>query len=194
MKKCILIHINDGNAEVLQNGNFMFVERFVKAEEIINKYLAQGYEVKQIIPNYSPSQQGEGNMTFYKAGITVYFEKSEITETELDEFLESTGHFKTTVDIDSSINEDVSISDVIEAYLDPTSEITETELNEFLESLEHSRTTVDMILDVVDSYDIWELYNSLFTQYRDLLSDKEYDNLVEKYNDIFDLPIPEITD
>lgn len=65
MKKCILIHINDGNAEVLQNGNFMFVERFIKAEEIINKYLARGYEVKQIIPNYSPSQQGEGNMTFY---------------------------------------------------------------------------------------------------------------------------------
>lgn len=110
----------------------MLVERFVKAEEIINKYLAQGYEVKQIIPNYSPSQQGEGNMTFYKAGITVYFEKSEISETELDEFLESTGHFRTTVDIDSSINEDVSISDVIEAYLDPTQKLLRLSLMNFL--------------------------------------------------------------
>jgi len=75
MKKCILIHINDGNAEVFQNGNHMFVERFLQTENIIENYLSQGYEVKQIIPDYSPAQQGEGNLTFYKGGITVYFEK-----------------------------------------------------------------------------------------------------------------------
>ena len=55
MKKFILIYINDGNAEVLKNGNSIFVERFIKTEEIINKYLLQGYEVKQIIPNYTSS-------------------------------------------------------------------------------------------------------------------------------------------
>ena len=60
--------------------------------------------------------------------------------------------------------------------------------------MNYSRTTVDMILDVVDSYDIWELYNILFTKYRDLLSDKEYANLVKKYNGIFDIPMPGITD
>lgn len=75
MKKCLLIHINDGSPEELQNGNFMFVERFPRAEEIIEKYLSQGYEVKQIIPDYSPALQGEGNPTFYQTGITVYFEK-----------------------------------------------------------------------------------------------------------------------
>ena len=193
MKKCILIHINDRDAEVLQNENFMFVERFVKAEEIINKYLAQGYEVKQIIPNYSPSQQGERNFTFYKAGITVYFEKTVLNdpqpnETEDYKFADFQFH------MNSSINEEVSIHDIIELYLDPTSEITGIELNELLESIDYSRTAVDMILDVVDSYDIWELYNILFTKYRDLLSDKEYANLVKKYNGIFDIPMPGITD
>ena len=75
MKKCILIHINDGNTEVLRNGNYMFIERLPKTEEVIEQYLSQGYEVKQIIPDYSPAEQGEGNFTFYKGGITIYFEK-----------------------------------------------------------------------------------------------------------------------
>lgn len=75
MKKCILIHINDGNEEILKNGNRIFIERFIQTEEIIEKYLSQGYEVKQIIPDYSPAQQGDGNFTFYKGGINVYFEK-----------------------------------------------------------------------------------------------------------------------
>lgn len=193
MKKCILIHINDRDAEVLQNENFMFVERFVKAEEIINKYLAQGYEVKQIIPNYSPSQQGERNFTFYKAGITVYFEKTVLNDPQPNE-TEDYKFADFPIDMNSSINEEVSIHDIIELYLDPTSEITGIELNELLESIDYSRTAVDMILDVVDSYDIWELYNILFTKYRDLLSDKEYANLVKKYNGIFDIPMPGITD
>lgn len=193
MKKCILIHINDRDAEVLQNGNFMFVERFVKAEEIINKYLAQGYEVKQIIPNYSPSQQGERNFTFYKAGITVYFEKTVLNDPQPNE-TEDYKFADFPIDMNSSINEEVSIHDIIELYLDPTSEITGIELNELLESIDYSRTAVDMILDAVDSYDIWELYNILFTKYRDLLSDKEYANLVKKYNGIFDIPMPGITD
>ena len=193
MKKCILIHINDGKAEELHNGDFMFVERFKKTEEIINKYLSQGYEVKQIIPNYSPSLQGEENFTFYEAGITIYFEKTDFNEPKSNE----TKDFQFDdfpFDLDSSINEDESINDIIELYLDPTSEFTATDLNELLESMDHSRTTVDMILDAVDSYDIWELYNILFTQYRDLLSDKEYENLLEKYNSIFDIPMPGITD
>lgn len=76
MKKCVLIHINDGNADVVQNGNRMFIERFTRTEEVIEQYLSQGYEVKQIIPDYSPAEQGEGNFTFYKGGITLYFEKN----------------------------------------------------------------------------------------------------------------------
>jgi len=76
MKKCVLIHINDGNAKVLHNENFMFVEQFTKTEEIIEQYLSQDYEVRQIIPDYSPDLQGEGNLTFFKGGIIIYFEKN----------------------------------------------------------------------------------------------------------------------
>ena len=76
MKKCVLIHINEGHKDVLQNENFMFIERYTKTEEIIEQYLSQGYEVKQIIPEYSPEEQGEGNYTFYKSGVTIYFERN----------------------------------------------------------------------------------------------------------------------
>ena len=56
------------------------------------------------------------------------------------------------------------------------------------------RLIAQMVEESYNIYDIWELYNILFTKYRDLLSDKEYANLVKKYNGIFDIPMPGITD
>lgn len=75
MKECKLIHINDGNEETLQNGNYLFVEEFPRTAEIIAGYLNQGYEVKQIIPDVTPNILQEGAYTFYKGGIVVYLER-----------------------------------------------------------------------------------------------------------------------
>lgn len=76
MKKiCKLLHINDGSAETLVNGNFHFMEEYGWAEEVLNGYLAQGYEVRQMIPVVTPAALREGSFGFYRSGFTVYLEK-----------------------------------------------------------------------------------------------------------------------
>ena len=76
MKKCRIVHINDGNHRELRNGGRFFAEHNPKMEEKINQLLALGYEVKHIVSQYSPSIQGEtGNYMFYKSGYTFYLEK-----------------------------------------------------------------------------------------------------------------------
>ncbi len=75
MKKVIILHINDGNSEVATNGNRMFVETFPKAQSEIEKYLNEGWEVKQMIPEVTPSVNKEGAYSFYKSGFTIYMEK-----------------------------------------------------------------------------------------------------------------------
>lgn len=65
MKKCKIIHINDGTAKVITNGENHFVEEFPWAEELINSYLEQGYEVKQMVSNVTPNIQKEGSYTFF---------------------------------------------------------------------------------------------------------------------------------
>lgn len=77
MKACKLVHIHGGNEVEVHNGNFLFVEEFPETDDIIQQYLAEGYEVKQIIPDVTPAIQEEGAFTFYKGGIVVYFEKEE---------------------------------------------------------------------------------------------------------------------
>ena len=198
MKKCILLHINDGKAELLHNGNFMLVERYVRAETLIEKYLAQGYEVKQIIPSYQPATQGEGNYTFYQSGITVYLEKDAADHAQTDERADP-HFFDFLADADSEDadenkhdigTEDIDVEEVIEMYLEQDSDFSDLDLRIVLEDMEYSRRTVAAILDAADCYDIWELYNVLFTHYRDLLTDEEYAKLAEKYKHTFDFPMP----
>ena len=195
MKKCILIHINDGNAEVLQNGNFLLVERFVKAEQVIEEYLSQGYEVKQMIPDYSPVKQADGSYAFNKGSVTIYFEKSDPDDQQANAYGSTRiADFPANVPYSSDEEPDlegVSLEQVIEWYLDPSSKVSETELQEYLESMEYSRETVDQLLETVRSYDIWEVYNALLTQYRDFLTDDEYAELIDAYNETFDAPLPE---
>ncbi len=75
MKQVKILHINDGNPEVVTNGNRMFIEFFPQAQSEIEKHLNEGWEVKQMIPEVSPSVCKEGVFSFYKSGFTVYMEK-----------------------------------------------------------------------------------------------------------------------
>ncbi len=77
MKKvCRILHINDGNPETIQNGDFLLVQAFPKMESVLEEFLEEGYELKQIISDYSPAVNEEGNYTFYKSGIIAYLERS----------------------------------------------------------------------------------------------------------------------
>ena len=76
MKKCRIIHINDGNHNELINGNRFFAEHNPMMEEKINQLLAKDYEVKHVVSQYSPSIQGNnGSFMFYLSGYTFYLEK-----------------------------------------------------------------------------------------------------------------------
>ena len=85
MKKCRVLHINDGNSRELTNGNRFFAEHEPKTEQAITKLMEMGYEVKQMVPQYSPSIQGNsGSYTFYLSGYSYYLEK-EFTYDENDD-------------------------------------------------------------------------------------------------------------
>lgn len=75
MKECKIIHIHDGNPVEISNGNRFFQEDFPQTEQVINDYLNQGFEVKQILPQYTPAIQEEGNLSFYKSGVLIYLER-----------------------------------------------------------------------------------------------------------------------
>lgn len=75
MKKCKIIHINDGTSKVTTNGDRHFAEEYPWAEELIEGYINRGYEVKQMIPNYTPNVQKLGEYPFFIGGFTVYMEK-----------------------------------------------------------------------------------------------------------------------
>lgn len=70
MKESKILHINDGKPEVLSNGNFMLVEEYARASKILNQYLADGWEIQTMIPEYTPNPTHNGP-AFYRAGFTV---------------------------------------------------------------------------------------------------------------------------
>ena len=71
-----VVHLHSREEHVIKNEDFKFVEDYLWIEESINKYIAEGYKVKQMVPNYAPSNQEEGSNTFF-AGFTFYLEKEE---------------------------------------------------------------------------------------------------------------------
>ena len=83
MKKCIILHINDGKPKTIRNGDFLFVENFPRTEKILNKYLAAGFEVKWIIPDYGPTMLSFGR-AFSHSGILVYLEHKDTEDMDTD--------------------------------------------------------------------------------------------------------------
>lgn len=75
MRECKLVHINDGRPEELTNGNFYFAETYPRAERELEKYLDQGYELKAMVPNFTPGNPGGGGYAFYETGFVFYLER-----------------------------------------------------------------------------------------------------------------------
>lgn len=74
MKECKILHINDGSAKELVNGNYHYMEEYEWAEEALQEYLDEGFEVKQMIPCLTPARL-DGGVAFYDTGFTVYLER-----------------------------------------------------------------------------------------------------------------------
>lgn len=77
-KDCLILHINDGAAKELENGNWHYMEEFEWAERQIQEYLDLGYEVKQMIPSLTPARldpSAKGGVAFYDTGFVVYLER-----------------------------------------------------------------------------------------------------------------------
>ena len=75
MKECKILHINDGNPEVLHNGDNLYIEELTVSEEILNELLEEGWEVKQMLPDFTPSILQKGCYSFYHTGFVVYLER-----------------------------------------------------------------------------------------------------------------------
>lgn len=75
MKECKILHVHDGDVKTLVNGNFHLLEEYPWAEETINNLLKEGYEVKQMMPQFAPAIQEEGVYSFYLSGFMVYLER-----------------------------------------------------------------------------------------------------------------------
>ena len=75
MKKCKLIHINDGNPREIRNCDRLFMEDIPRVEDLLDHWLNKGWVVKQMMPLYEPNQLEQGAIGFYLSGINVYLEK-----------------------------------------------------------------------------------------------------------------------
>lgn len=79
MKEAKVIHINDGTSVELTNGNRHFAEEQSWAGNMLTMYLNAGYDIIGIIPDLTPSYEGEGGYNFYKTGFTAVMTR-EVTE------------------------------------------------------------------------------------------------------------------
>lgn len=76
MKVCKVLHINDGRPNTITNGNYLFAEEYTRAADILNQYLAEGWEVRSMVPEFSPAER-ESGLAFYCGGFTFYLERNE---------------------------------------------------------------------------------------------------------------------
>ena len=82
MKKIVkIVHVNDGDSQVMHNGDFMFVETFPRGEKIIEAFMNNGWTLANRTQVNKPAIQKEGAYSFYMNGWDLLFEK----ETEDDE-------------------------------------------------------------------------------------------------------------
>lgn len=93
MKICKIIRIHDGKCETLQNGDFMLIDEFPRAQKIVNRLISEeGYEVVQVMPIYTPAERND-NLNFFRGGFVFYLEK-EVSEEEYDEIMSELEDYK----------------------------------------------------------------------------------------------------
>ena len=76
MKKCKLIHINDGNPREIRNCDRLFMEDIPRVEDLLDHWLNKGWVVKQMMPLYEPNQLEQGAIGFYLSGINAIWKRN----------------------------------------------------------------------------------------------------------------------
>ena len=61
------------------------------------------------------------------------------------------------------------------------------QLSDYLDELSITRENAEALLDAIDTYDIYELYQTLADDFRSLLTDKEFSEIKRKYRKTFDV-------
>ena len=78
MKKIVkLVHVNDGEKNEVNNGDFLLVENYPRTEKIISAFLSEGWTLNSITQQVTPAVQKQGAYTFYMGGFNLLFEKEE---------------------------------------------------------------------------------------------------------------------
>lgn len=70
MKECKVIHITDGTPEELEIDSRFYAEEYRSSGRLISRYLNDGYEIAQIIPDTTDISQ---SLPYHKTGFTVFF-------------------------------------------------------------------------------------------------------------------------
>ncbi len=83
MKECKIVRMNDGLENELLNGEFMHILTLPREEKMIEFFLDLGYEVKQIVRDFSPGMARPGELPFYKSGLIFYLEREVADESEM---------------------------------------------------------------------------------------------------------------
>lgn len=86
-----LVAIHDGQENVIQNGDYLYVTHYPKAEAIITEFLNDGWILLDRTQRVTPAIQGEGSFSFYMDGWDCLFSKqvADDAEDRSDEFLEN---------------------------------------------------------------------------------------------------------
>ena len=84
-----LITIQDGQENMVQDGDWLYVSYYPKADAIIAEFLNDGWVLLDRTQRITPAMQGEGNFAFYMGGWDCLFSKevADDAEDKSDEFL-----------------------------------------------------------------------------------------------------------
>ncbi len=85
-----LINIHDGNEDVKQNGERLYIATYPRAEKIISAFLTNGWKLTDRTQLYNPAIQKNGSYSFYLGGWDFLFEKvvEDDAEDDSDKILE----------------------------------------------------------------------------------------------------------
>ena len=70
-----LINVNDGHEKELQNGKFLHIVHYPRAETIISEFLNDGWKLLQQTQRITPAMQKPGCFSFYLGGWDLLFSK-----------------------------------------------------------------------------------------------------------------------
>lgn len=67
--------------------------------------------------------------------------------------------------------------------------VTDSAVENYFDNMPRTRESVEEMLDAILSWDMWEIYRKLLTEFEDFLTDMETKQLKNRYAELFDVPL-----